>query len=163
MQYNYYVYEKSEVSIRLNKVPIWFVEKAFTGNQVSGQISLHTQNIYDEIWGAMGRIDIEWEKKGRFEYLHAREVQKSIDMYNAIKVVVTDKEIDWVRSHEFSIWYGQRTKMVRKRVYPEQHIHAVFFCENTERQFDLHSTIIREHYEGFKPYVLDAMKSIICH
>ena len=55
------------------------------------------------------------------------------------------------------------TKIVRKRYYPENHIHCTFYCEFTERQFELHTVVIREHYEGYKPFILDAYTSLICH
>jgi len=116
MQSNSYVYEKTDVGITINKVPVWFVEKDTTTDEDNGTIILETQK-YDDIWGPMSRIELNWEKKDRTKILHAKEVQNSIDMYNTIKMVVTTKETIWLMSHEFTYWIGGRNKLIRKRFY----------------------------------------------
>ena len=163
MQKNYFIYEKSEFNVTINKVPIWFKEVEVTGDENKGTIKFHSQNNYDEIWGPNATMEFDWLKKDRTKFLHSREVQESIDIYNAINVVVTKKEQVWLHTHEFTYWSGGRSKMIRKRYYPENNLHGVFYCELTERQFNMHSVIIRDHYEGFKPYILESFKSIICH
>lgn len=163
MQKTTYVYEKPEVEIKINKMPVWFSEVDFTGDENEGSITLHSNNDYDDIWGSNAKMEISWESKERTEYLHSRAVQQSIDMYNAINIVITKKSTIWVRSHEFSIWYGNRTKMIRKHYYPENAIHGIFFCDISERVINFHTKIIREHYEGFKQYILNSYESIICH
>ena len=163
MQKNYYIYDKPNLKILVNKMPIWFNEINVEGNENEGIITFETNNIYDEIWGPNAKLKIEWSKKERVDFFHAKEVQASIDMYNAINVVVIKKERDWLNSHEFSYWFGKRTKMVRKRYYPENFIHGIFYCDMTLRQFSMTSEIIREHYEGFKPFILEAFNSINCH
>ncbi len=99
----------------------------------------------------------------RIKFFHAREVQESIDIYSANNIVVIKKELVWLHTHEFTYWFGNRTKIIRKRHYPENNIHGVFYCELTERQFNMHSVIIGDHYTGFKPYILECYNSIICH
>ena len=163
MQKNYYIYEKPEYKIVINKMPIWFKEIEFSGDQNKGTIKFATYNDYDEIWGPNAKIDLEWVQKERINFFHAKEVQASIDMYNSINVVVIKKERIWLNSHEFSYWFGKRTKMIRKRYYPENFIHGVFYCDISERQFNITCEIIREHYDGFKPYILEAYNSIVCH
>jgi len=163
MQKNFYQYQKEEYNLSIDKMPIWFKEVEAQGDENKGRIVFHSQNEYDEIWGSNAKMEISWEKKGRIETFHAKEVQNSIDMYNAINIVVTKKEQVWIRSHEFTFWYGNRTKMVRKRYYPENVIYGIFYCELTERLFNFHTTIIKKHFEGFKPYIIEAYNSIICH
>jgi hypothetical protein len=163
MERTTYPYEKPEVDLKINKMPIWFREIEFNGDEAEGTIILRSKNDYDEIWGSNAKMEISWEKMERENYLHARAVQQSIDMYNAIDIVITKKETIWVRSHEFTYWLGNRTKMIRKHYYPENSIHGIFFCDVSGRIFNLHTKIIREHYEGFKEYILDSYKSVICH
>jgi hypothetical protein len=163
MQQTNYPFKKERLGISINKMPIWFGETEITGDSENGSITLHTGNKYDEIWGANGKMEISWEKMTRPDFLHSKEVQNSIDQYNAIKMVITNKEQVWLRSHELTIWYGNRTKMMRKRFYREASIHGVFFCDVTERLFNIHTAIILEHYKGFKTFILDAYNSIECH
>jgi hypothetical protein len=163
MQKNYYIYEKPEYKININKIPIWFKETLNEGDENKGTIVFKTHDEYDEIYKSIAKIELNFVNKDRLDFFHAREVQESIDIYNAINVVVTKKERTWLNSHEFSYWFGQRSKMIRKRYYPENHIHGLFYCELTNRLFEIHSTIIRDHYEGFKPYILEAFNSIVCH
>ncbi|MGQ4874135.1 MAG: hypothetical protein ACP6IY_08700 [Promethearchaeia archaeon] len=163
MQYTHYLYSNDNVSIIVNRMPIWFKEIKVEGDKDNGRIILHSQDEYDEIWGASAKMEINWEKKSRLDYFHAKQVQESIDMFNAINVVITEKQNTWHRSHEFTYWFGQRTKMIRKRYYPENIIHGVFYCDLTERQFNLTTYIIRKHFEGYKPYVIDGYLSVICH
>ena len=163
MQQTNYPFKKERFGFSVNKMPIWFGEVETNGDDQKGTIELHTGNVYDEIWGPNGKIDISWEKIDRGSFLHAKEVQSSIDQYNAINIVVTKKEQVWLRSHEMTIWYGNRSKMIRKRYYRENCIHGVFYCDVTERLFNIHAAVIKEHYEGFKTYILDAYNSVECH
>ena len=163
MQKSYYQYRKEECRIGIDRMPIWFKETEFDGDQNKGYIIFQTENEYDEIWGPNAKMEISWEKKGRTETFHAKEVQASIDMYNAIKVVVTKKEMIWLRTHDFTYWIGHRTKMIRKRYYPLNIIHGVFYCDITERVFNINTEVIKKHYEGFEPYIIEGYKSIDCH
>lgn len=163
MQSNYYVFENEACSIRMDKMPVWFQEKESNGYKDKGTIIFHTTNNYDEIWGANAKMEITWEKKERTEAFHAKLVQNSIDRYSAVEVTITNKELIWVRSHECTIWYGTRTKMIRKHFYRENSIHAVLYCDISEREFNFHTSIVAEHFQGFKPYVLEAYNAIICH
>ncbi len=163
MQQTNYAFIKERFELSVNKMPIWFGEIESNGDAQNGTISLSTRDQYDEIWGSNGKMEISWEKLPRTNFLHAKEVQKSIDQYNSINIVVTKKEQVWLRSHELTIWYGNRSKMIRKRFYRENSIHGVFYCDITERLFNIHSAIILEHYEGYKSYIIDAYNSIECH
>jgi len=163
MEYNYYVYNKPECNIHINKMPIWFKEVEYKGNHNEGNIIFHSQNDYDEIWGANAKMEITWEKKEKERLYIGKEVQKSIETYNAIGLVITSKENTWLLSHEFTFWYGQRSKMIRKRFYPERGIHGIFYCDVSERLLNIHTTIIQKYFENFKPFIIKAYNSIVCH
>ena len=163
MEYNYYVYNKPECNILINKMPIWFREIEYEGDENQGSIILDSQDEYDEIWGPNSKMEINWEKKERLSLLFYKETQNSIDVYNAIGLVVTEKEKDWLMSHEIVFWYGHRNKMIRKRFYNEKAIHCIFYCDQTERIFNIHTSMIADFYEKFKPYILKSYNSLICH
>lgn len=163
MQKNYFIYQKPECNILINKMPIYFKEVEFNGEEKKGMIKFFSHHDYDEIWGPNAEMEINWESKERTKFFHAREVQDSIDMYNSIKITVVNKETVWLNSHEFTYWFGNRTQMIRKKYYPEIVIHGVFYCEISERQFNLHTKVIREHYEGYKPFIIEAYNTLVCH
>jgi hypothetical protein len=163
MEYNYYVYEKGEADLQLTRMPIWFKEVEFNGDKTKGNLILHSQNDYDEIWGANAKMDISWETRDRQNFYYGREVQASINTYNSIGLVITSKENSWLQSHEITTWFGQRSKILQKRFYSEKSIHAIFFCDITERLINIHTAIIDKYYENFKPLLLKAYSSIVCH
>lgn len=163
MEYNYFVYNKPECGIIINKMPIWYREIEYVGDKNQGYINLHTENEHDEIWGPESKIEISWEKKERMNFLYYKEVQNIIDVYNAIGIVVTEKNRDWLMSHEITFWFGHRNKMIRKRYYRERAIHCIFYCDVTERLLNIHTSVIEDKYENFKPYILKSYNSIICH
>ncbi len=163
MQKNYYVYEKPELNFIIYKLPIWFKESSYEGDEKKGTIFFNSYNEFDEIYGSNAKIEINISEKERLDFYHPKEVQESINLYNAINVVVTKKERTWLNSHEFTYWFGNRRKMIRKRYYQENHIHGLFYCELTGRQFDIHAVVVKDHYEGFKPFLLEAYNSINCH
>jgi hypothetical protein len=163
MEYNYFVYVKPECEITINKMPKWFQEIEYEGNENQGYIILHSQNEVDEIWGPESKMEINWEKKDRMNFFYYKEVQNSIDVYNAIGLVVTEKDRDWLLSHEITFWFGHRNKMIRKRFYHEKSIHCVFYCETTERLFNIHTSMIADRFEDYKPFILNSYNSFVCH
>jgi len=163
MEYNYYVYHKPECGVLINKMPVWYKEIEYSGDERQGSITLHSQNEYDEIWGPESKMELSWEKKDRLNFFYYKEVQTSIDMYNAIGIVVTEKNRDWLMSHEITFWSGHRNKMIRKRFYTEKVMHCIFYCDITERLINIHTSIIGDKYENFKPYILNSYNSIECH
>jgi hypothetical protein len=163
MEYNYYSYEKPEGKIIVQKLPKWFVEEGFEGNEAEGIITFHSQNNYDEYYGSNAKMEISWEKRSRNTFYYGKEVQKSIELYNSLNFVITQKEDNWLLSHEFTSWFGQRTKMIRKRYYRENCIHGIFYCDITERLINIHVNIIDKHYENFKPFIIKSLTAIVCH
>ncbi|MFW9874447.1 MAG: hypothetical protein ACFFG0_15180 [Candidatus Thorarchaeota archaeon] len=163
MEYNFYVYNKPECNLNINKMPIWFKEVEYETDESNGHIILHSQDDYDEIWGPNAKIEIKWEKKERINFFYYKEVEKSIEIYNAIGIVVTKKERDWLMSHEFTFWFGQRRKMIRKRYYVEKVVHGLFYCEISKRFFSIHTSIIESLYENYKPYIIKSYNSVECH
>jgi len=144
-------------------MPIWFKEVKYEGNHNEGAILFHSQNDYDEIWGADAKMEIFWELKEPIILFYAKEIQKSIDVYNRIGLVITSKEDSYLMSHNITIWYGRRSKMIRKRYYNEKSIHAIFYCDNTKRLINIHCEIINDLYENFKPFILKCYNNVVCH
>lgn len=163
MEYNYYTYEKKEANITVNKLAKWFREEKFEGDVNEGFISFHSQNDYDEIYGSNAKMEITWEKKDRAGFFHGKEVQNSIELYSSIGFVILKKESDWLLSHEFVTWFGQRTKMIRKRYYREKCIHGIFYCDVTERLINIHANVIDKHFDNFKPFIIKSLNTTICH
>ena len=163
MEYNYYTYKKPEGKIEVQKLPIWFKEVIFEGNEIEGNITLHSQNDYDEIYGSNAKMEISWEKKHRTSLYYGKEVEKSIELYSAIGFAITQRDNNWLLSHEFVSWFGQRTKMMRKRYYREKCIHGIFYCDITQRLINVHVNIIDKFYENFKPFIVKSLTTIICH
>ena len=164
MEYNYYVYYKPEFALTIDKMPIWFKEHEYKGDKYNGTIILNSQNDYDEIWGPNSIMELNWEKKERLNLFFYKEIQHSIDVYNSIGIIVTEKKNDWLRGgHEFLYWFGHRRKMIRKRFYVEKFIHGIFYCDVSERLFNLHVSVIEEKYENFKSFVLKSYTTFICH
>jgi hypothetical protein len=163
MEYNYYVYNKPECNLLINKMPVWFQEEAIEGDENNGSIIMRSQEEYDEIWGPKAKLEANWEKKNRADLLYYKEVESSIETYNAVGIVVTKKERDWLMSHEFTFWFGQRRKMIRKRYYIEKVIHGIFYCEVSERLINIHASVIESEYDSYKPYLLKSFNSIECH
>ncbi len=162
MEYNYYAYEKNEANITIHKLAKWLIEEKFEGDANEGYISFHSQNDYDEIYGSNAKMEITWEKKDRIGFFHGKEVQNSIELYSSIGFVITNKESDWLLSHEFVTWFGQRTKMMRKRYYREKCIHGIFYCDVTERLINIHTNVIDKHFDNFKPFIIKSLTTIIC-
>ncbi len=163
MEYNYYTYEKKEANITVNKLAKWFREEKFEGDVNEGFISFHSQNDYDEIYGSNAKMEITWEKKDRAGFFHGKEVQNSIELYSSIGFVILKKESDWLLSHEFVTWFGQRTKMIRKRYYREKCIHGIFYCDVTERLINIHANVIDKHFDNFETFIIKSLNTTICH
>jgi len=142
---------------------IWFGETEFEGDKNNGSVIFHSKNKFDEIWGPDSTIELNWEKKAREKLFYYKEVESCIETYNAIGLVVTKKERDWLMSHEITFWYGHRRKMIRKRYYIERVIHGIFFCEISERLINIHSAVIESMYESYKPSLLKTFNSLECH
>lgn len=163
MEINYYVYNKPECAIKIDKMPIWYKEIEYEGDENRGTIRFNSQNDYDEIWGANSKMEITWEKKEQLNLFFYKEIENSIDVYNSIGIAITEKKKDWLRAHEFIFFFGHRKKMIRKRFYIEKIIHGIFYCDVSERLFNIHTSVIDDKYENFKPYVLKSYSTFICH
>ena len=163
MEYNYYTYEKNEANIIVHKLAKWYREKKFEGDANEGYVSFHSQNDYDEIYGSNAKMEIAWEKKDRIRFFHGKEVQNSIELYSSVGFAIIKKESDWLLSHEFVTWFGQRTKMMRKRYYREKCIHGIFYCDVTERLINIHVNVIDKHFDNFKPFIIKSLSTFICH
>lgn len=163
MQKTTYIYEKKEFDFKMNLMPIWFQETSTSGDEKEGSIILESQNIYDEFWGPIAQMEINWEKKPMNEFYHPKEVQRNIDMYSGINVNVMKKKNDWLNSHNYTIWHGHRRKLIKTTYYEELSIHGIFYCDKSFKLYNLNCGVIKEHFEGFEQYILDAFNSMVCH
>ena len=163
MQKTTYIFEKSDYNLILNRMPVWFEETNSSGNENAGSIRLETKNVTDELWGPIGNIEINWEHLDPSKAYFPKIVQKNIDVYDAIKVSLTKKKRDWLNSHNYTIWYGKRRKLIKTTYYEEISIHGIFYCDITQRAIDMNSGILNENFKGFESYILDAFNSIVCH
>lgn len=144
-------------------MPIWFKEVEASGDNENGSIILESENIYDENWGSLAQMEINWTSKEMNDFYHPKEVQRNIDMYTGIQVALIKKKNDWLNSHNYTVWFGKRRKLIKTTHYEEHSIHGIFYCDYSKKIFNLNAGIIEEHYKGFEPYILEAFKSIECH
>ncbi|MBN1800047.1 MAG: hypothetical protein JW891_00985 [Candidatus Lokiarchaeota archaeon] len=163
MQHTTYPYKNQEFNIKVNRMPIWFVETQSTGDPTSGSIILETKTVLDELWGPIGKLEITWESCDESDYYHPRVVKRNIESYTSIGVAFTRKKNDWVNNHMLTIWYGIRRKLIKSNYYEEQSIHGIFHCEFTKRILEFNASILKEHFQGFEIYLIDALYSIECH
>ncbi len=164
MKRTYYVFEKPECKFSITKMPIWFEEiEMGQNNERKGRIVLHSANDFDDNWGANAKMEIMWEPKDRLNFTHYKEVEKTIEEFQAINIAVNRKENTWMRSHEFTFWYGSRRKRIGRSFYVERAIHGIFYCDQSQRLFSLHTGIIEKLYDNFEPYVKDAYLNVHCH
>jgi len=163
MQQNYYQIIKKEFKIAINKTPIWFQELSAEGDSENGKIFFESSDEFDEVWGKSVKIELSWEKKSRSEYYHAKEVQKSIDLYNSINVVASKKETIWHLSHELTYWFGEKMKLKRRKYYQSKILHGLFYCEITERFIEINFEVVSEYFPNYEPFLFEMMKSIECH
>jgi hypothetical protein len=163
MEYNFYFYSRPECRLTINKMPIWLKEIEHIGDENKGSIILHSEKDYDEIYGPSSKLDVNWEKEERMNLFYYKEVENSIETYNAIGIVVTKKSKDWLMSHEYTYWFGHRRKMIRRRFYVEKVIHGIFYCDVTERLFNMHVSVIESLYTSVEPNILKSYTTIQCH
>lgn len=163
MQQNYYEYSNDKLNILIGKTPIWFKEVSTEGDKENGKVFLESHDEFDEAFGKSVKIELSWEKKDRSEYFHAREVQTSIDLYNSINIVASKKETKWLLSHELTYWFGDRTKLIRRKYYASNIIHGLFYCELTERYFQIHIEVIKKFLPNYETFILEMLQSITCH
>ncbi len=163
MQKNYYQTIKKEFKIAINKTPIWFQELSSEGDSENGKIFFESSDEFDEVWGKSVKIELTWEKKNKTDYYHAKEVQKSIDIYNSINVVVSKKETIWHLSHELTYWFGEKMKLKRRKYYQSKILHGLFYCEITERFIEINFEVVSEYFPNYEPFLFEMMKSIECH
>ncbi|MFX1237392.1 MAG: hypothetical protein ACFFAS_16760 [Promethearchaeota archaeon] len=163
MQQTTYTYNNQELNIKINLMPIWFNETHISGNKARGSIILETETIYDDIWGPIGKIEINWEECKLSDYYHPRMVKKSIDTHTSIGVTFLRKKNDWVNSHILTIWHGIRRKLIKTTYYEESSIHGIFHCDISLRVIEISAAIVKDHFIDYERYLLDAFYNIECH
>ncbi len=134
-----------------------------TGNMTEGKMSIKSEHKTDNIWGADAKLSIEWSPINPMVYHHGLQVKKSIDLYAAINVVVTNKTNSWHLSHDLTIWRGKRQKMEQRRMYAADIIHGIVMCDQTNRLIEIHADIEHNQFLSYEKSILNLIKSIQCH
>jgi len=163
MEHTYWIFRSPEHNVSIERVPIYFQQTELQGTSEAGTVKFESYNKMEEIYGPDVTLEVYWETVDRSIYHQGNRVQQSFDMYNAIKVNITNKETIWNRSHDNTYWYGTNSKIKQRRFYISNHIHCITLCEQTSRVFELHSTIISNVYTNYKDIIIAAMKSLLCH
>ncbi len=168
MLQNNWKYLNIENQIVINKISnIYSSDKKFIkkeGNLDEGRVEFKSVQISDEVWGADSDITIEWKKLENPSIFHlGKIVNESIQNYALINVVTSKKERLWHLSHEMIIWYGSKQQMSRQRYFVSKVIHATFFCELTQRLFQIHAKCLANAYDYYKGPIIEFIKSIQCH
>jgi hypothetical protein len=133
------------------------------GDREKGRIQFHSTETADEIWGPSAIIEITWETIDPVSYHHGVQTKESIEMYSAINVVTTKKDLEWHQSHEMTVWYGRKQKLKRRRMYMSQIIHSIFFCDQTSRIFNVHGKVLNQMHHLYQQPILDVIHSLQCH
>lgn len=163
MEHTYWIAKYPEQNVAIEKVPIYFQQVSLQGNMEAGMVKFDSYNKMEEIYGPDAIFEVYWETVDRSIFHQGNRVQQSFDMYNSIEVNISNKETVWNRSHEGTYWYGTRSQIIQKHFYKSNHIHCVILCEQTNRVFEMHATVIANMYPNYKDLVLAAMKSLLCH
>lgn len=133
------------------------------GYYEQGKVLFNSQKDADEHFGPEAELEVTWESLSAMSYRHGRAVRDSIKMHNAIQVTVENKEDNWLNSHEITIWTGTRQKFISKRLYTIKYLHGLFFCDATNRFFNIQARIYGPVFDSYRPFLKDAITSIVCH
>jgi hypothetical protein len=163
LQHSHWVYRNQPCSFLIEKMPIYLERVTEEGDLKAGKVTFKSTSQYDEVWGSDVKFDVTWELADRMTYNHGKKVRETIKMFNAIDIVVIDKKTEWVRSHEFTYWYGQKKQIIQKRFYSTQIIHGVMLCDQSSRVFETHAVIITSLFTNYEQLILDSMRSLKCH
>lgn len=158
-------YMNAPLNIQINKISNLFSPQTVQveGDQKKGKILIKSTRNADEVWGPEARIEVSWEKIDPTQYHHGLKVKETIRLFGSIEVVVTKKETYWHLSHEMTYWFGNRHQMIKKRFFPSRIIHAIVFCELTQRLFEVHAVVTDTAYAKYESTILDTIFSIQCH
>ncbi|OLS13882.1 MAG: hypothetical protein RBG13Loki_2503 [Promethearchaeota archaeon CR_4] len=163
MEYTTWVYRNPEFNFFIGKISNYYERDEETGDQQKGRVSFKSVRLTDEIFGAESRFYVMWEPKLAKDYHHGRAVQNSIKEWSGVEVNVERRDSGWINHHEYAIWYGRRNKFQQKRVYQIGIIHALFYCEETQRLIEFHGDTTLQFRDNYTPLIETAFKSLQCH
>ncbi|HMF33860.1 MAG TPA: hypothetical protein VKK79_20710 [Candidatus Lokiarchaeia archaeon] len=163
MEFSTWTYRNEESLIYLERVPNYYERELEEGDQRQGRVTFVCARKVDEIFGPESRFSVSWESKPPLEYHHGKAVRDSIKQWSAIEVNVERRESAWINRHECEIWYGRRTKMQQKRVYQTGIIHALFYCDTSQRFFEVHGETTFQFRDNYNNLITSAFNSIQCH
>jgi len=152
-----------DFNIIIDKVSKFYDRDEETGYKEKGRVSFSCIRQTDSIFGAESRFYVAWEPKLAKDYHHGRAVQTSIKEWSAVEVNVERRTSGWINHHEYGMWYGRRTKFQQKRMYQIGVIHALFYCDVTQRLFDVHGETTLQFQDNYNPLIEMAFYSLQCH
>jgi hypothetical protein len=158
-------YANSTLNLFLNKIPNSLPKESIAteGDQKKGKCTFKSTKTVDEIWGSEAKVEVSWEQIDPTQYHHGLKVKDTIRSFSAIEVVATKKETYWHLSHEMTYWLGNRQQLLRKRHYPSNIIHAIMFCELSQRLFEVHAVVYSNFYAKYEKILLEMIFSLQCH
>lgn len=163
MEYKSWVYRNENFKFSINKVPMQLELQSESGDQNNGILNFSSIKKYDEIWGPEAKLEVVWEKIDRIAYHHGKQVNDSIRIYGEIQVSILKKNTEWIRSHECTFWWGLKKQIMQKRLYSTSPIHCIMYCEQSNRLFQFHATIISMALPNYEDVLISCMKSLLCH
>jgi hypothetical protein len=163
MDFTTWVYRNPEFNVFVGKIANFYERDEETGNQERGRASFKCVRQTDSIFGAESRFFVAWEPKLAKDYHHGRAVQNSIKEWSAVEVNVERRGSGWINGHEYAIWYGRRNKFQQKRMYQIGVVHALFYCDVTQRLFEVHGETTLQFRDNYNPLIEAAFNSLQCH
>jgi len=163
MEYSTWVYRNSEFNVILERISNYYERDEETGDRPKGRVSFKSVRQTDSIFGAESRFSVTWEPKLAKDYLYGRAVQNSIKEWSGLEVNVERRDSGWLNQHEYAIWYGRRSKFQQKRMYQIGVLHALFYCDTTQRFFEIHGETTLQFRDNYNPFIETAFNSLQCH
>lgn len=158
-------FKSEDLKIVFNKIPNYFnsSDVNITGELNEGSFWVKSYDKKDDIWGAIANITVEWSPANPLTFHHGIQVKKTIDIYSAINVIVTQKEQSYLLSHDITIWHGRKQKFEQRRMYSSKIVHATIFCDQTNRLFEIHAEVLDSEFYLYEKPLKDFIYSFECH
>lgn len=165
MQHNFWRYIDSENQLQINHISNLFNQEGVQreGNFDQGRLKFFTHKTSDKFFGSDATLEISWEKVDPLKYHHGLRVKETIGMFSRIQVVITKKETKWSHSHELTLWYGTRQKIMKKRFFSSRITHGIMYCDLSHRVFNIHGIFLGQDRKLYEKAIMEAIESFHCH
>lgn len=163
MEFSTWTFRNEEFKVCIDRVPNYYDRDTEEGDQNQGKITFKCGRQVDDIFGPESRFFVSWETMPPIGYHHGKAVRDSIKQWSAVEVNVERRESGWVNHHEDAMWFGRRTKMQQKHMYAIGIIHGLFYCDVSQRYFEIHGETMFQYKDNYNTLIEAAFKSIQCH